>query len=133
MVTSQLVSPLRLALLVDAVFSGASGGLLLLGAGYLANGLGLPATLLRAVGWVLLLYCAWVVYVARRQFPVSSAVRAVIGTNAVWSAASVALLLSRWIAPTPLGVGFVLLQALVVAAFAVVQFSALRRSETGVG
>jgi hypothetical protein len=49
-----------------------------------------------------------------------------VGVNEAWVVASVVLLLGPWVAPSPLGVAFVLAQAGVVAAFAVLQALALR-------
>jgi hypothetical protein len=56
------------------------------------------------------------------------AVWAIIAANAVWALASVALLVSGWIAPNVLGVIFVAMQAAVVAVFGELQFIGLRRS-----
>jgi hypothetical protein len=45
----------------------------------------------------------------------------VVAVNAVWAADSLLLLLSGWVAPTALGVAFVLAQAAAVAVLAVLQ------------
>jgi hypothetical protein len=116
---------LRRLLLADAVASGATG--LLVAAAPLSGLLGLPSGLLRGAGLILLPYAALVAWLAlRRAEPLRWAVWSVVGVNAVWAADSVLLLLSGWVAPTALGLAFVLAQALVVAGFAVLQAMALQ-------
>ena len=57
---------LRLALLADAVASGATAALLVAGAGYLEGWLGLPVALMREAGIVLIPYVTFVAFVASR-------------------------------------------------------------------
>lgn len=128
MLTSQPILPLRRTLWLDAIVSGATGLLLLFGATFLVDLFALPEALLRYAGLALVPYVAFVVFVAQRQ-PVSlTATWVVIVANVLWATASIALLFTGWVAPNVLGGGFVLFQALVVAAFAVLQFMALRHS-----
>ena len=110
---------LRTVLLADALVSGATGLLMLLGAGPLEPLLQIPATLLRGAGLALLPYAAFVGMLARRE---------ALPRAAVWAVDCVALLFSGWIAPSGLGIAFVLMQAVVVAAFAELQVLGLRRS-----
>lgn len=112
---------LRLALLGDALASGATGLLACLGAGLLAEPLGLPTTLLRGAGLALLPYAAFVWWLGTRPEPARGAVLAVVAVNVLWAVDSLALLASGWVAPTALGVAFVALQACVVAGFAAAQ------------
>ena len=58
-------------------------------------------------------------------------VSAIIAINAAWTAASVLLLLGRWVSPTLLGVAFVMAQALTVGAFGVIQYLCLRQAVSG--
>src|ERR1700757_2763309 len=118
---------LRLALLADAGASGATAALLVAGAGLLERWLGLPVTLMREAGLLLIPYVVLVVFVASRPSVAVAAVNAIITINAVWTAASVLLLASGFVSPTVLGVAFVLAQALAVGAFAVIQYVCLRR------
>ncbi|WP_439579964.1 hypothetical protein [Elioraea sp.] len=118
---------LRAALALDAVASGAAGVVMLAGAGMLAKLLGLPATLLTVAGAVLLPFALAVGLLARQTHPSRGLAWAVVGVNEAWVVASVVLLLSGWVAPSTLGVAFVLAQAAVVAVFAVLQALALRR------
>ena len=123
---------LRRALLADALISGATGLLMLIGANVLASLLGLPEALLRYAGLVLLPYAALVAYVATREQLRRWAVWAVIVANAIWAVDSIILLLSGWLTPNAFGYAFIIFQALVVTAFAEIQYIGLRRSVTTV-
>ena len=119
---------LRYALIGDAVASGATGLLMFAGAGFLTAWLGLPETLLRYAGLVLLPYAALVGHLGTRNAPARPAVWAIILANAMWVIDSLVMLASGWVAPTALGTAFVLLQALVVAGFAGAQYLGLRQA-----
>ena len=119
---------LRLALRLDAAVTGANGAAYLLAAPLLDDLLGVPSGALRGLGAVLLLYAAAVALVAARPVVSPVATEAVIGTNALWTAASVAVVVAGGFALTGVGTGWVLLQAAVVGGFAAVQLTALRRS-----
>ena len=128
--TPSRTSPfLRRVLLADAVTSGATGLLMMLGASLLAELLGMPAALLDYAGLVLLPFAALVAYLATRESLWRPAVWAVIACNALWAADSVLLLLTGWIEANKLGVAFVIAQALVVAVFAELEYVGLRRSD----
>ena len=118
---------LRMALVGDAVASGATGLLLAAGAGLLTGLLGLPEPLLRTAGLILLPYAALVAWAGTRPALPRNLVRAVIVINLLWALDSAALLAFGPISPRPLGTAFVLAQALVVLAFAALQWRALRR------
>ena len=120
---------LRRALLVDAAASGLTGALMLAGAGMLTDLLGLPAALLRGAGLVLVPYVAFVAIVAARAHISTAAVWAVVACNAVWTVASVALVIDGFVTPTALGSVFVIGQAVAVAALGVLQYVALRRPQ----
>ena len=119
---------LRAALIGDAAASGATGLLMFAGGGLLTDLLGVPEVLLRSAGLVLLPYAALVAWLGTRESLSRGTVGAVIVVNALWVADSLVLLLSGWVAPTALGVAFIIVQALVVAAFAVWQYLGLRRA-----
>jgi hypothetical protein len=128
METGQPQSWLRRVLLADAVFSGITGVLLTAGAPFFAELLVLPEPLLRFVGLIVLPYAAFVAVVATRKQMHPAAVWAIILLNALWALDSIALLFTGWVAPNLLGSGFVVVQAVIVALFAEMQFLALRRS-----
>ena len=119
---------LRRVLVADALASGATGLLLALGADKLEGLLGLPAVLLLCAGLILLPSAAVLGMIAARPSVPRAALWAVIVCNALWAIDSIALLASGWVAPTGLGYGFVLAQALVVALFAELQYLGMRRS-----
>jgi hypothetical protein len=118
---------LRYALLADAIASGATGVLLIAGAGLLDGLLGLPVALMREAGLLLVPYVALVAYVGTREVISRPAVQTIIALNIVWTVCSVGLLLTDTMAPTALGYALVIAQAAVVAVFAELQFIGLRR------
>jgi hypothetical protein len=126
MSTNHPSSFLRNALLIDAAASGATGLLLIAGAGLLEGLLGLPVALMRGAGLVLVPYVAFVVWAGTRETIAAGPVWAIIVANAAWAIASVFLLIGT-LNPTVLGTAFVLGQALVVALLGELQYVALRR------
>jgi len=118
---------LHRALVLDAVASGATALLLIAAAPALAPLLGLPVALMRGAGLLLLPYVAFVGLVARRGRLEPAAVWTIIISNALWAAASFLLLLSGQIAPTALGIAFVVAQAVIVALLGELQYVGLRR------
>ncbi|HEV3183365.1 MAG TPA: hypothetical protein VGZ49_00715 [Xanthobacteraceae bacterium] len=128
MATVPMSRYLRLALVADAVASGATAALLVAGAGPLERLLGLPVGLMREAGLVLIPYVLLVAFVASRPTAAVTAVNAIIALNAAWTAASVLLLAGGWVSPTLLGVAFVLGQAVAVGAFGLIQYLCLRQA-----
>lgn len=119
---------LRLALGADAVASGALGAIALVGGVSLAEPLGLPAALLQGAGAFCMAYAALVGWMARRDALPAWLVWLVVGGNAIWVSDSLLLLASGWVAPTGLGIAFVVAQAAAVAGFATAQYLGLKRS-----
>lgn len=126
-ITATAPSLLRLALRTDAVVSGLNGAAYLLRAGPLSDLLGLPAGVLRAVGAFLLVYGAAVWLVGKR--PAAPGVRTVITGNLLWTVGSVAVVAADLGSPTTIGAVWLVLQAVVVAGFAVLHLAGLRRSD----
>ena len=85
---------LRYALLADAVASGATGLMMIAGAGLLEGLLGLPAALMREAGLVLVPYVAFVAWVGTREAISRPAVQAIIALNVLWVAGSAVVLLA---------------------------------------
>ncbi len=119
---------LRRVLIADGVISGVTGLGMVLGAALLDGLLGIPEGLLRWAGLSLVPFAAAVSYLATRERLPSGGVKLVIGLNALWVLASLFVLVSGAIRPNVLGMGFVILQAIVVAVFAELQFMGLRRT-----
>ncbi|MCC8960960.1 hypothetical protein H8A95_01205 [Bradyrhizobium sp. Pear76] len=120
---------LRRALLADAVFSGVSAIAMVLDAGALASLLGLPEALLRETGLFLVAYTALVGWLGSRTSAPKAVVMLVVVGNAVWTLASIALLLSGAVTPNLLGTIVILAQAIATGVFAELQYVGLRRSE----
>ena len=119
---------LRRALAADAIFSGVGAVIFTLGAGELAPLFDFPEALLRETGLFLIVYAAFVGWLATRQsFPRILAGIVVVG-NAAWTLASIALLFSGAVTPNLLGEAAVAIQAIAVGAFAELQYIGLRRS-----
>ena len=118
---------LRYVLLADAIASGATGLLLIAGAGLLDGLLGLPVELMRESGLLLVPYVAFVAFVGTREHISRPAVQTTIALNIVWTACSIGLLLTDYVVPSALGYAFVIAQAAVVAVFAELQFIGLRK------
>jgi len=118
---------LRPVLKLDAVVTGANGAAYLVAAGPLGELLGLSETLLRATGAFLLAFAA-VVWItgSRREIP-RAPVYAIVVANAVWAADSLVAAIAGWGDPTTAGTVWIVLQAIVVAAFAELQLTGLRR------
>lgn len=116
---------LRLALRVDAVATGLNGAGYLVAAPLLDELLGLPAGLLIGVG-VFLLGFAAAVWTAGTRTPINTgAAGTVVAANLLWVAASATGAATGWSTPTTVGTVWIVLQAVVVAAFATVQAFAL--------
>jgi hypothetical protein len=116
---------LRNLLLLDAATCAVAGLALPLAAEAVATLTALPAGLLRYAGLSLLPVAAFMVLVALRPQLQQAGARLVILGNAAWAVASLALLLSGWVAPNGLGIAFVAGQALAVAALALLERAAL--------
>jgi hypothetical protein len=124
----QSPSFLRRVLLADAVTGFGTGLMLLFGANALENLLGIPAALLQGAGVILLPLAGLITLLATRAQPPRMAVWAVIACNAMWTIDSFVLLLSGWIAPNELGQAFIVMQAVIVAIFAELEYFALRKN-----
>lgn len=119
---------LRRILMVDAASSAALGALLTAAAPTLHGMLGLPIPLLRTAGMVLLPFAAFVAFVAMRPTVWRGGIWTVIACNVLWVVDSVGVLMSSQLQPTPLGMGFVIAQALFVALLAELEFIAIRKT-----
>jgi hypothetical protein len=118
---------LRLALRLDAAVTGLNGAAYLLAAPLLDDLLGLPSGLLRGVGAFLLAFAGAVWLVAARRTIVPVAVEVVVVANLLWALGSVVVATTGAGTPTTVGAVWIVLQAGVVAAFAVLQVTGLRR------
>jgi hypothetical protein len=122
------ISPfLRSALLLDAAMSGAAALLLVAGSTFLAPLLALPQPLLFWAGVVLVPWTVTLFVLSRRSEVTRLVLYDVVAVNALWTAASFGILIAGLVEPNFLGAAFVVIQALAVAGFAVLQLAGLRR------
>lgn len=126
--TARRTPLLTRVLWTDALLTGGFALLLAVAATPLAELFALPEPLIRWAGIGLLPVTAFIAYLATRPVPPRGGVRALIALNALWTVDSVFLLFTGWVDPNPLGIAFVLAQALLVGAFAELQYVGLRRA-----
>lgn len=112
-------------LLVDAGTCVAMGAVLSLASGPLGELTGIPEPLLRYAGLSLFPVAAFIALVALRRDAGARWVWLVVSGNALWAAASFALLMGV-IAPNPIGVAFIVVQALAVGALTWLEVLGLR-------
>lgn len=126
-----LVHPSRLlktALAVDAASGAAIAALQLALPRLLADELGLPMALLLETGLFLVGFAALLAFLARSGRVPAALVRAIVIGNVAWSAACVLIWAAGLVAPTGLGIAFLLLQATAVLALAVCEAIGLKAS-----
>ena len=116
---------LRRFLVLDALVTGANGLAYLVASGPLGRFLGTDSGLLLVLGGFLAVYAAAVGLLATRARPAALPVRAVVEVNLAWTAPSF-VALALWLSPTTAGAVWTVLQALTVAGFALLQYTALR-------
>jgi hypothetical protein len=125
MITPSHPNFLRHVLWADAIASGATGLVMIAGAGVLESLLGLPSALTREAGIILVPFAVLVAIVATRARISRVAVWTIIAANAAWTIGSFGLL-AGGVATTALGYAFVIAQALVVAILAELEYAGLR-------
>ncbi|MDX1687808.1 MAG: hypothetical protein R3248_07475 [Candidatus Promineifilaceae bacterium] len=119
---------LRRALVANALFSGASGTVLALGARPVASFLGVDAVLFLAVtGVLLILYAADLLYVATRPAINRTAAWMAVVLDLLWVAGSALILLGGWLPLTTGGQWAAAIVAELVFLFALFQYLGLRR------
>lgn len=119
---------LRRTLVANALFSGASGALLALGARPVAAFLGLDNPLILTITGVLLLfYAADLLYVATRPTVNRTAAWLAVALDLSWVAGSAAILLGGWLPLTIAGKWAVGIVAELVFLFALFQYLGIRR------
>jgi hypothetical protein len=117
---------LRLILKLDAVVTGVNGIAYLALANPLEDLLGVAPSLTRPIGAFLVLFAAAVWYVATRPVPPRLLVADIAAANALWALGSVVFAATGASSPTTAGTVWIVLQALVVGAFAALQALAMR-------
>ncbi|MEV0997893.1 hypothetical protein [Nonomuraea sp. NPDC050202] len=129
-VTTDRMKFLRMALAADAVVTGGNGLVYLAFAGPVGTLLGPDTGLLRGIGVFLLVYGAAVGFLATRRDISPAGTKAVIALNVIWTLASIAAVVTGAAGFTTIGAIWAIAQALVVAGFAELQITGLRKSRT---
>ncbi|MDQ0939693.1 MULTISPECIES: hypothetical protein [unclassified Streptomyces] len=127
--TTEPQTMLRRFLALDALVTGVNGLAYVAASGPLGRFLGVDATVLVELGVFLVLFGAGVGFLAYRRQPPQLPVKLVVDANLLWAVLSIAAL-ALWLEPTTAGAVWIPLQALTVAGFAVLQWSALRAATT---
>lgn len=117
---------LRYVLFADVLASGATGALMIAGAGFLSGLLSIPGGLLFEAGLLLVPYVLFVLWTATRRVIPVTPVWLIIACNGFWTLGSVILLLG-WIEPNALGTAFVIFQAAAVGLLGLLQYVGLGR------
>ncbi|MHB2265879.1 hypothetical protein [Aliihoeflea sp. PC F10.4] len=117
---------LRTTLRSDAAMGVAAAVPTIFAAGFLSSLLDLPQGLIFWAGVALLPIAAFLIVMARKPVIPAGWLREIVFINGAWVVASFAILLSGVVEPNLFGIVFMVAQALAVAAFAVLQFGALR-------
>ncbi|MFZ3567172.1 hypothetical protein ACOKM5_09465 [Streptomyces sp. BH097] len=116
---------LRRLLAADALGTGINGLAYVAASGPIGRFLGIDPGLLLALGACLVGYAAAVGALAARSSPPALGVRTVVEVNLAWTVLSFVALFA-WLDPSTAGSVYGSLQAVVVAAFAALQYAALR-------
>ncbi|PKO64162.1 MAG: hypothetical protein CVU22_25480 [Betaproteobacteria bacterium HGW-Betaproteobacteria-16] len=129
-VLAHFTSPagLRRVLAFDAI-SGVGTGLLQLAAtGLLSGMLGLSETLLRSSGIAIFAFVALAAWLAMQRTPSRAGLAVLVLGNFAWAIGCLALALGGAPGVTSVGVAYLMVQVLVVAALAELQWMGLRQS-----
>jgi hypothetical protein len=126
--TAQLSSPttLRRVLAFDAVSGAGTGVLHLWLAPVLASWLGLPEALLQASGFAIFAFVLLAGWLALQASPPRGPLMVIVLLNMAWALGCVWLAFGGAAASTPLGMAYLLLQAVAVLALAELEWMGLR-------
>jgi hypothetical protein len=119
---------IRFALVADAAATVATGALLAIGGGLLADLTGLPATVTLLLGLFLIAFAALVGWAGMQRETPRGAATLIVFVNAAWVVGSLIVLLAGTFPLSLLGVAFVIAQAAAVAVLATLQWVGLGRA-----
>lgn len=120
---------LRATLGLDAILTGINGLAYLAASSVLDEALGMPTSVIRGVGALVLLYAVAVLAVRAPATISRRLAYGVVVTNVVWAVASFAVAIGGWYSPARIGTVWIVTQACAVAGIAALQVTALRRNE----
>jgi hypothetical protein len=119
---------LRFAFRLDGVVSALAGIATTFGLGVAGSALGMPTPVTLGLGLFMAGYGAAVYWLGGRVGVGRALVLGIAGGNALWVAASLALLAGDWITPTDTGTAIIVGQAVAVAVFSLLQFAGYAQS-----
>ena len=119
---------LRRVLAFDAISGGGTGLLQLAATGLLSGMLGLSETLLRSSGIAIFAFVALAAWLAMQRTPSRAGLALLVLGNFAWVIGCLALALGGAPGVTSVGVAYLMVQVLVVAALAELQWMGLRQS-----
>lgn len=119
---------LRRVLAFDAISGGGTGLLQLAATGLLTGMLGLSETLLRSSGIAIFAFVALAAWLAMQRTPSRAGLAVLVLGNFAWAIGCLALALGGAPGVTSVGVAYLMVQVLVVAALAELQWMGLRQS-----
>lgn len=119
---------LKTVLLLDAAVTGVNALAYLLLPSFIKEHLGYSLELQLGAGIFLAVFVVFVLLTALRQNISEGSVKAIIGVNLLWPIVSLVALIAGWLTATTLGAVWAVLQALVVAAFALLQTRGLKQA-----
>jgi len=128
-VFAYLTSPagLRRVLWFDAISGMGTGALQVAASGPLSQMLGLPETLLRVSGIAIFAFVALAAWLAMQRTPPRIGLAAIVIGNFAWSIGCLWLALGGAPGAATLGVGYLMVQVVVVAVLAELQWMGLRQ------
>lgn len=112
---------------IDAAVTGVNGLAYVAVSNGLESILGVPAPVLRTIGWGLMLFALVVAWHARSSPSRPNIGRLIIGTNSLWVVASILVASMGALDLSTIGRVWVLLQGFVVAGLTVAQFATSQR------
>lgn len=133
-VFTYLTSPagLRRVLWFDAISGMGTGALQVAASGPLSQLLGLPEPLLRGSGMTIFAFVALAAWLAMQRTSSRAGLALLVVSNFAWSLGCLWLALGGAAGATALGVGYLLVQVVVVAALAELQWVGLRQGRLAV-
>lgn len=118
---------LKNVLYLDAIVTGVNALAYLVASSIINEHLGYPVGVQIGAGIFLAIFVIEILLIAGKKPINPSAVKAIIVVNVLWPIASIIALLAGWLEATTLGTVWAILQAIVVAAFAELQYFGLKK------
>lgn len=119
---------LQRALLLDFAASAPTAAALILASRTLSGVFAIPSEYLFVAGVILVPWCCLVAFAASYERAPDALVWLIIGLNGLWSAGSALFIANPALSPSGVGTSLVILQAIAVVGFALLQYFGLRNA-----